>query len=105
MIESTEMEIEVDLDHWTINLVADVQYEDEECESSSMCGNQEVTEKWVERDLFHYDIKEFTRFFSGDPELLHFIPEHEKQHTDSSKLLTHEIDAITREIMSALDRL
>lgn len=105
MIESTEMEIEVDLDHWTINLVADVQYEDEECESSSMCGNQEVTEKWVERDLFHYDIKEFTRFFSGDPELLYFIPEHEKEHTDSNKLLTHEIDAITREIMSALDRL
>ena len=102
---STEMEIEVDLDHWTINLVADVQYEDEECESSSTCGNQEVTERWVERYLFDYDIKEFTRFFSGDPELLYFIPEHEKQHTDSSKLLTHEIDAIRRELISALDDL
>mgnify|MGYP007073223052 FL=1 len=70
-----------------------------------MCGNQEVTEKWIERDLFHYDIKEFTRFFSADPELLYFIHEHEKEHTDSNKLLTHEIDAITQEIISALDRL
>ena len=105
MIESTEMEIEVDLDHWTINLIADVQYEEEECECSSTCGNQEVTERWVERDLFHYDIKEFTRFFSADPELLCFIPDHEKEHTDSSKLLKHEIEAITSEIMSALDDL
>jgi hypothetical protein len=98
-----EIELEVDMNHYCIEVTVNIEYEVIDCDCSSYAGEQEVTESWIERDLFDHEILKYTRYFDVPDEIKIFIPQDEKEYIGKDGLYDSELKAIQAAVIDYLD--
>ena len=46
LLTANEIQLEVDMNHYYINVTVNIEYEEIDCDCSSYAGEQEVTQSW-----------------------------------------------------------
>ena len=103
LLTANEIQLEVDMNHYCINVTVNIEYEVINCDCSSYAGEQEVTEHWQEIDLFDHEILKYERFFDVPDEIRIFIPQDEKEYTGKDGLYDSELKAIQAAVIDYLD--
>ena len=103
LLTANEIQLEVDMNHYCIEVIVDIEYEEIDCDCSSYAGEQEVTESWIERDLFDHEILKYERCFNVPDEIKIFIPQDGKEHIGKDGLLDSELKAIQAAVIDYLD--
>jgi len=103
LLTANEIQLEVDMNHYYINVTVNIEYEEIDCDCSSYAGEQEVTQSWKEIDLFDHEILKYERFFDVPDEIRIFIPQDEKEYIGKDGLYDSELKAIEAAVIDYLD--